>query len=185
MTLKELLMKMPDSDNYVILDVKYDHDDGGVTQFTYLGMPVTVTFLKHFINKDFYNKTVEYLTYNPKGITHYMSEKTSRCKYIHNNRTLRRKEMEKIINSTAYGIMVKSKANPNIIALSWLDAISLCNTLKSLKTIARDRARIAYEENNEKANAIIYFADKAETYEKLIENILDEYAEVKNHAKQD
>ena len=93
--------------------------------------------------------------------------------------------MEKIINSTAYGIMVKSKANPNIIALSWLDAISLCNTLKSLKTIARDRARIAYEENNEKANAIIYFADKAETYEKLIENILDEYAEVKNHAKQD
>lgn len=75
MTLKELLMKMPDSDNYVILDVKYDHDDGGVTQFTYLGMPVTVTFLKHFINKDFYNKTVEYLTYNPKGITHYMYEK--------------------------------------------------------------------------------------------------------------
>ena len=33
--------------------------------------------------------------------------------------------MEKIINSTAYGIMIKSKANPNIIALSWLDAISL------------------------------------------------------------
>ena len=92
--------------------------------------------------------------------------------------------MEKIINSTAYGIMIKSKANPNIIALSWLDAISLCNTLKSLKTIARDRARIAYEENNEKANAIIYFADKAETYEKLMENILDEYAEVRNHAKQ-
>ena len=93
--------------------------------------------------------------------------------------------MEKIINSTAYGIMIKSKANPNIIALSWLDAISLCNTLKSLKTIARDRARIAYEENDEKANEIIYFADKAETYEKLIENILDEYAEVRNHAKQD
>ena len=93
--------------------------------------------------------------------------------------------MEKIINSTAYGIMIKSKANPNIIALSWLDAISLCNTLKSLKTIARDRARIAYEENDEKANAIIYFADKAETYEKLIENIIDEYAELRNHAKQD
>ena len=92
--------------------------------------------------------------------------------------------MEKIINSTAYGIMIKSKANPNIIALSWLDAISLCNTLKSLKTIARDRARIAYEENDEKANSI-YFADKAETYEKLIENILDEYAELRNHAKQD
>ena len=93
--------------------------------------------------------------------------------------------MEKIINSTAYGIMIKSKANPNIIALSWLDAISLCNTLKSLKTIARDRARIAYEENDEKANEIIYFADKAETYEKLIENIIDEYAELRNHAKQD
>ena len=93
--------------------------------------------------------------------------------------------MEKIINSTAYGIMIKSKANPNIIALSWLDAISLCNTLKSLKTIARDRARIAYEENDENANAIIYFANKAETYEKLIENILDEYAELRNHGKQD
>ena len=92
--------------------------------------------------------------------------------------------MEKIINSTAYGIMVKSGANPNIIVLSWLDAISLCNTLKSLKTIARDRARIAHEENDEKADAIIYFADKAETYEKLIENILNEYAEVRNHAKQ-
>lgn len=74
MTLKELLMKMPDSDDYVILDVRYDHDDGAVTQFTYLGMPVTITFLKHFINKDFYDKTVEYLTYNPKGITYYMYE---------------------------------------------------------------------------------------------------------------
>lgn len=43
MTLKELLMKMPDdSDSYVILDVRYDHDDGAVTQFTYLGMPVTI-----------------------------------------------------------------------------------------------------------------------------------------------
>ena len=92
--------------------------------------------------------------------------------------------MEKIINSTAYGIMVKSKANPNIIALSWLDAISLCNTLKSLKTIARDRARIAYEENDEEANSIIYFANKAETYENLIENILDEYEERRNHGKQ-
>ena len=92
--------------------------------------------------------------------------------------------MEKIINSTAYGIIIKSKANPNIIALSWLDAISLCNTLKSLKSIARDRARIAYEENDEKADAIIYFADKAETYEKLIENIIDEYAELRNHGKQ-
>lgn len=92
--------------------------------------------------------------------------------------------MEKMINSTAYGIMIKSEANPNIIALSWLDAISLCNTLKSLKTIARDRAMIAYEENDEYANAIIYFANKAETYEKLIENILDEYKELRNHGKQ-
>ena len=91
--------------------------------------------------------------------------------------------MEKIINSTTYGIMIKGKANPNIIALSWLDAISLCNTLNSLKSIARDRARIAHEENDEKADAIIYFADKAETYEKLIENILDEYEEVRDHAK--
>ena len=92
--------------------------------------------------------------------------------------------MEKIINSTTYGIMLKGKANPNIVALSWLDAISLCNTLKSLKSIARDRARIAYEENDEQANAIIYFADKAETYEKLIENIIDEYDEIRNHGKQ-
>lgn len=75
MTLKELLLKMPDdNDNYVILDVRYDHDDGAVTQFTYLGMPVKINFLKHFINKDFYDKTVEYLTYNPKGITYYMGE---------------------------------------------------------------------------------------------------------------
>lgn len=74
MTLKELLMKMPDSDEYVILDVRYDHDNGAVTQFTYLGMPVTITFLKHFINKDFYDKTVEYLTYNPNGITYYIYE---------------------------------------------------------------------------------------------------------------
>ena len=93
--------------------------------------------------------------------------------------------MEKIINSTTYGIMLKGKANLNIVALSWLDAISLCNTLKSLKSIARDRARIAYEENDEQANAIIYFADKAETYEKLIENIIDEYDEIRNHGKQD
>ena len=74
MSLKELLMKMPDSDTYVILDVCYYHDDGAVTQFTYLGMPVTITFLKHFINKDFYDKSVEYLTYNPKGITYYVGE---------------------------------------------------------------------------------------------------------------
>ena len=91
--------------------------------------------------------------------------------------------MKKIINSTTYGI-IKSKANPNIIALSWLDAISLCNTLTALKSIARDRARIAHEENDEKADAIIYFANKAETYEKLIENILDEYEEIRNHGKQ-
>lgn len=92
--------------------------------------------------------------------------------------------MEKIINSTAYGIMIKGNANPNIIALSWLDAISLCNTLRSLKTIARDRARIAYEENDENVNSIIYFANKAETYQNLIENILDEYEEIRNHGEQ-
>lgn len=80
--------------------------------------------------------------------------------------TCKEKDMEKDI---------KGEIDPMIMEMSLIDCVLMWSSMKSFKTIIRDRARIAKEENDERYKAMLYYANRAETYEEQLKKTIDDY----------
>ena len=70
---------------------------------------------------------------------------------------------------------IKDEIDPMIMEMSWIDCILMWSSMKSFKAIIRDRARIAKEENDERYKAMLYYANRAETYEEQLRKAIDDY----------